>query len=67
MFLASVLDTGLTLSLERHAYHVIAWALVNGKGAAKEQGYYGMGAKFHLQLVCLPPKPSPCLAPTSTV
>lgn len=48
MFLASVLDTGLTLSLERHAYHVIAWALVNGKGAAKEQGYYGMGAKFHL-------------------
>lgn len=38
-FLASgVPDTGLALSLERHAYHVTAWALVNGNEAAGRAG-----------------------------
>lgn len=38
-FLASgVPDTGLALSLERHAYHVTAWALVGGNEAAGRAG-----------------------------
>lgn len=55
----SVPATGLALSLQRHSYHVIAWALVNGKGAAKEQGNYGTGARSRLQLLRLPQSPHP--------